>query len=82
MHLSSLITRKPAGDLLYWETPGGGGYGEPLQRDPAAVMRDLKLGLVSPGAARETYDVLLTDKGELDESATAARRKRLTEGVA
>ncbi len=72
----------PAGDRLCWETPGGGGYGDPLERDPAAVMRDLRLGWVSPRAAAETYGVLLTKDGGLDEAATAARRKHLIEGAA
>ncbi len=68
----------PAGDLLYWETPGGGGYGDPLQRDPDMVERDLRLGLVSPHAAEQIYGVLLTDDGRLDRTATALLRKRLT----
>ena len=72
----------PAGDLLYWETPGGGGFGEPRERDPVAVVRDVRLGLVSPQAAKETYGVVLTGDGDLDEAATAARRNRPLRGAA
>lgn len=40
----------PAGDRLIVETPGGGGLGPPSRRDPAAVARDLREGLVSAEA--------------------------------
>ncbi|SDI18221.1 hydantoinase B/oxoprolinase family protein [Variovorax sp. OV700] len=42
----------PAGDRLIVETPGGGGLGPPSRRDPAAVARDLREGLVSAEANR------------------------------
>jgi N-methylhydantoinase B/oxoprolinase/acetone carboxylase alpha subunit len=45
----------PAGDRLVVEMPGGGGYGDPKARDPQAVARDVKLGLVSEAAAAEAY---------------------------
>ena len=41
----------PDGDRLILELPGGGGYGDPAERDPAAVARDIRDGLVSPPAA-------------------------------
>ena len=41
----------PAGDRLVVETPGGGGLGDPAQRDAALVARDLREGLVSPEAS-------------------------------
>ncbi len=72
----------PADDLLYWETPGGGGYGEPFERDPLAVAHDVRLGLVSPRAARETYGVVVTDSGSIDEAATAEQRRRTVRGAA
>jgi N-methylhydantoinase B len=34
---------------------GGGGYGDPRQRDPALVARDLRDGLITPAAARDVY---------------------------
>jgi N-methylhydantoinase B len=45
------------GDLLRVITPGGGGYGEPSQRDPKAVRRDMIEGKISAAAAREIYGV-------------------------
>jgi N-methylhydantoinase B len=57
---------------------GGGGYGDPFTRDPAAVVRDVAAGLVSCERARAVYGVALTD-GEVDGTATAAlRRGRMT----
>ncbi|MFT5503827.1 MAG: 5-oxoprolinase (ATP-hydrolyzing) [Gammaproteobacteria bacterium] len=64
-------------DLLYWETPGGGGYGNPLERDSVAVMNDLRLGLVSKQAAVEIYGVVFTEDGVFDETATIEQRRRL-----
>ncbi len=45
------------GDVLRVVTPGGGGYGDPRERDPAAVRRDLAQGKISPRAARDIYGV-------------------------
>ncbi|WP_171099560.1 hydantoinase B/oxoprolinase family protein [Ruegeria sp. HKCCD7255] len=49
--------RIPAGDTLVFETPGGGGFGDPKSRDRAEVLRDLQEDLISPGAAHKTYGV-------------------------
>jgi N-methylhydantoinase B len=58
-------------------SPGGGGFGSPLQRDPAAVLRDVIDGVVSPGQALETYGVVLTgDPLEVDVAGTTALRTR------
>ena len=43
------------GDVLRVITPGGGGYGDPRERDPAAVKRDLIEGRITAAAAREIY---------------------------
>jgi N-methylhydantoinase B len=43
------------GDVLRVVSPGGGGYGEPRERDPAAVKRDLIEGKISAAAARGIY---------------------------
>lgn len=45
------------GDRLRTRTPGGGGYGDPLQRDPEDVRDDVVNDLVSLGTAEEVYDV-------------------------
>ena len=48
------ITLEP-GDRIMLVTPGGGGYGDPRQRDTAAVTEDLAEGYVSPAAAERFY---------------------------
>ena len=67
----------PSGDLLRFETPGGGGYGSPLERPPAEVERDVRQGLVSADAARDHYGVILNHDGCVDAPATEARRQSL-----
>lgn len=64
----------PEGDTVIIEMPGGGGYGNPLGRDPAAVARDVMLGYVSPEAARELYKVAVDQSGRLDADETARLR--------
>lgn len=44
--------RVEAGDHLIFETPGGGGFGNPAKRDPDALTLDLKRGLVTPQGAK------------------------------
>lgn len=64
-----------AGDRLWCVTPGGGGWGDPLERDAAAVAQDVATGLVSPASARDDYGVILDDDQYVDAPATAAQRK-------
>jgi N-methylhydantoinase B len=66
------------GDLLTILTGGGGGYGDPLERDPDAVLRDWREGKVSLASARATYGVLIDEQnGSVDTEATAALRADL-----
>jgi N-methylhydantoinase B len=55
--------------------PAGGGYGDPLARDPEAVLDDVLDGVVSPATARRDYGVVLTTGPALDRDATAALRR-------
>jgi N-methylhydantoinase A/oxoprolinase/acetone carboxylase beta subunit/N-methylhydantoinase B/oxoprolinase/acetone carboxylase alpha subunit len=56
-------------------TPGGGGWGDPFRRDPAAVLRDVRDGVVSARAAADHYGVVLTADGRaVDDAATARLR--------
>jgi N-methylhydantoinase B len=48
------------GDVVEVWSSGGGGYGDPLDRDPEAVARDVKLGFVSRNAACDVYGVALS----------------------
>lgn len=61
------------GDLVTINTPGGGGYGNPLDRDVEAVLGDIRRGFVTPPYAEATYGVIVTD-GVVDIAATEALR--------
>lgn len=54
---------------------GGGGYGDPLEREPEAVLEDLLEGRISDRAALELYGVVIA-AGELDQEATLRERER------
>lgn len=66
-----------AGDLLFFNTWGGGGWGDPLQRDPELVRQDVERGLVSAAGAKR-YGVALQEDGGVDEQATKALRETLS----
>ncbi len=64
------------GDLLHYVTWGGGGWGDPYDRDPSLVAKEVEQGLVSAqGALR--YGVVLDSHGGVDTEATVALRERL-----
>ena len=65
-----------AGDLLYFNTWGGGGWGDPFARDPALVRQDIARGLVTVDGARR-YGVVIAEDGSVDEDATDALRTKL-----
>jgi acetone carboxylase gamma subunit len=59
---------------------GGGGYGDPLEREPAAVAKDVRRGIVSPRVAAEIYGVVLNqDFPGPDNAATLKRRQEIRE---
>ncbi len=64
------------GDLVIMETSGGGGYGDPLERDPARVARDVAEGIVSRAVAAAVYGVIWSGE-TVDEAATRERRRAL-----
>jgi N-methylhydantoinase B len=63
-----------AGQHVRLETPGGGGFGDPMTRDPVRVGRDVNLGYVTKAAARKDYGVVIGENGAVDTAATAALR--------
>ncbi|HEX4927896.1 MAG TPA: hydantoinase B/oxoprolinase family protein [Burkholderiales bacterium] len=66
------------GDVIRFCTPGGGGYGDPLERDEAAVRIDVLNGYVSAARAQSEYGVVIDPKtGEIDGEATRRLRERL-----
>ncbi len=64
------------GDILHYITWGGGGWGDPLARDPAFVALEVDRGLVTREGARR-YGVIVDDDLHVDEAATAALRGEL-----
>jgi N-methylhydantoinase B len=71
------------GDFFRLESPGGGGYGDPLKRAPDTVLADVREGYVSVAAAARDYGVVLgADGRSVDDAATARQRVMLREGEA
>ena len=71
------LTVEP-GDRLLYITGGGGGWGDPLERDPSSVRLDVLRGFVSLARAQEVYGVVLDPSTEaLDGAATGALRSEL-----
>lgn len=64
------------GDVVSIRATGGGGYGNPFDRDPALVSADVRSGLLSEAAAEREYGVVI-DGGEVDQLATSAHRSAL-----
>ncbi len=68
------------GDVLIYNTWGGGGWGNPLERDADLVAREVRQGLVSVDGAR-SYGVVLTDENQADEAATNDLRAVMKENI-
>lgn len=67
-----------AGDLIAVSTPGGGGYGDPLERNPEAVAADVAAGYYDQREARKLFGVAFRPrKTEVDDKATSALRAKL-----
>jgi len=64
------------GDVFAVSWQGGGGFGDPLERDPAAVVDDLRRGLISREMTAQVYGVVIGDDG-LDTTATEQRRRQM-----
>ena len=78
--------RIPGSERVVLRLPGGGGHGDPFEREPTQVTRDVEDGLVSTERARDVYGVVLKE-GELpgmytvDAEATVRRRKEARSGT-
>ncbi|HEU12923.1 MAG TPA: hydantoinase B/oxoprolinase family protein [Euryarchaeota archaeon] len=71
--ISADVFRK--GDLISILTSGGGGYGNPLERDPKLVLEDYMNGLISVSDALNIYGVVIEDKNVNIEKTELIRRK-------
>jgi len=63
-----------AGESVVGISSGGGGYGSPLERDPARVALDVSEGWVSVEQAKDVYGVVCDLDGNIDEPGTSALR--------
>lgn len=72
--VSGFALRK--GDHVLMETSGGGGYGDPLEREPELVARDVAFEYISSESAQAIYGVVTRD-GRVDPAATADLRRKL-----
>jgi len=72
------LTELEPGDVVTIDAPGGGGYGDPLNRKPEMVAHDVIEGYVSIESAKVDYGVVIDPKTlEVDENETAKLRKTL-----
>jgi N-methylhydantoinase B/oxoprolinase/acetone carboxylase alpha subunit len=66
------------GELMYWRAPGGGGYGNPLDRDLDYLQNDIDNGLVTIESAQRDYGAVVDNKtGKIDRKATEENRSKL-----
>ena len=86
-HQTRPATVMHRGELLCASTQGGGGYGDVLERDPGAVIADVRGGIVSEQVARTMYRVafdaetLALDLGETERRRAAERERRKARGT-
>jgi N-methylhydantoinase B len=75
VELPSKVAYRPckAGDTLVSQGPSGGGYGDPYERDPSAVLDDVRDGYIDEAAALQDYGVVIAG-GAVDLAATQGRR--------
>ena len=73
-HGAYSVTSMRRGDVYRTVSMGGGGYGDPLDRDPRLVALDVERKLVTPDWAERIWGVVLERNGAVDEAGTAARR--------
>lgn len=63
------FTELRRGDVLTVRTPGGGGWGDPAEREPDRVQRDVRSGLISPERARDVYGAGRRMRADLSDNA-------------
>jgi N-methylhydantoinase B len=73
---SKFMRQVKAGDLFHHVMAGGGGWGDPLERDPQAVLRDVRGGRLSREYVLREYGVVIRPDLSLDLEATEAERAR------
>ena len=75
---SKCVVELKPGDTVSFQTPGGGGYGSPFERDPNAVLLDVVGGKINIQRAHDLYGVVIdTESTSVNEIATSNSRKQL-----
>ena len=77
---SKCTVKMEDGDIFVVRTPGGGGYGKPLDREPALVLQDVLNGLISVKAAEKDYGVII-DSVAMKVDWNATQKLRGTKGT-
>lgn len=63
------------GDVVRITSPTGGGFGDPLDRDLAAIASEIENGMLSPQRATEVYGVIFDTEGNIEEGATREQQR-------
>ncbi|HDI78411.1 MAG TPA: hydantoinase B/oxoprolinase family protein [Desulfobacteraceae bacterium] len=72
------LTQLKPGDIVVMDTAGGGGYGDPLERDPELVLEDVLEGYVSVEGSKRDYGVVIDiEKEQIDWEGTKTLREKL-----
>lgn len=67
-------------EVVQYLVGGGGGYGDPLDRDPALVLRDIQSGILGTDIAEKVYGVVTEkDQGKVNSEVTARKRQEIIE---
>jgi N-methylhydantoinase B len=77
LHVQAVGVSFAPGDHFEMRAATAGGYGDPLDREPAAILRDVEDDRLDRDTAREVYGIVFAANGEVDLSATQARRQSL-----
>ena len=79
---SKVTTQVEPGTRIVLRTAGGGGFGDPLERDPQKVQNDVEEDLISVDRAKDEYGVVInTATNKIDNETTALLRKQFTSEV-
>jgi N-methylhydantoinase B len=77
---SKLTLQLKPGDIVSYRTCGGGGYGEPYQRDPQSVLHDVQAGKIGVERAHRVYGVAIDSEKPWQIDPDRTRALRLAEG--
>ncbi|MBY5775358.1 hydantoinase B/oxoprolinase family protein [Rhizobium leguminosarum] len=72
------VLQMKQGDVVRISSPTGGGFGDPLKRDPSLITAEVRNGMLSRERAEDAYAVVFAENGDVDQNATFALRQRRT----